>query len=143
MGSGTGYIYLYDKNSAMEMDVNSNGDPDWGWIEPQTQTSFTDAKLAGNYMLSQTGKRVYSESEGQLAVTSGGAADVTINEAGTANFRWNETMDMIYNWDSTTYGTFVVSAGSQPQASCAVISSTRLACTPQSDDEPAVMIMQQ
>jgi hypothetical protein len=142
MGSGTGYIYLYDKNSAMEVDVNRDGYPDWGWIEPQTQTSFTDAKLAGSYMLSQVGG-THDASVGLLAITSGGAADVTIIDASEGEFSWDQIMDMTYNWDSTTYGTFLVGSGSEQEVSCAAITASRLACTLQTDDQPSVMIMQQ
>jgi len=53
-GNGTFYLYMFDKNSALEMNVTSSGDPEGaGWVEPQSQTTFTDAAVAGNYMVGQ------------------------------------------------------------------------------------------
>ena len=35
------------------MSVGDNGSLDSGWLEPQTQTAFTDAALAGNYLFGE------------------------------------------------------------------------------------------
>jgi hypothetical protein len=51
--SGTTYLYLYNTNSAVEISVGVNGSLDSGWMEPQTQTSFTGAALAGNYLFGE------------------------------------------------------------------------------------------
>ena len=44
---GTGYLYFYGTNLAAEM---SPGNAEWGWLEAQTQTTFTFASEAGSYM---------------------------------------------------------------------------------------------
>jgi hypothetical protein len=45
--SGGGTTYFFGTNLAAEM---SSGSAEWGWTEAQTQTTFTYAAEAGNYM---------------------------------------------------------------------------------------------
>ncbi len=51
-GNGTTVLYLANTNAGIELSVGGGSNPiDSGFIENQTQTTFTDAAFAGNYML--------------------------------------------------------------------------------------------
>ena len=51
--SGITYLYLFNSNSAVEMSVATNGSLDSGWLQPQSQSTFTNAALAGNYLVGE------------------------------------------------------------------------------------------
>jgi hypothetical protein len=149
----TGRLYLFNTNQAFEMEVaNPNSitttpySVGSGWMEAQTQTTFTDAAVAGNYMegqlpLMQTGQ---IGSIGEFSASSGGNVTANTSEGGEEYFNWDQAQTGTFSWLSNTNGTFSITPGSGTlQTSCAVISSTRSACIVNTDNYPSVEILQQ
>ena len=142
-GGGTIYMYFFNDNSAFFMDFNG-GSPsslETGWMEPQTQTTFTNAALAGNYLYLELPlmESTISGYEGEWNFNNANnvTGDTTI--AGRGYLTYDVPLSGVtYSWLSTTYGTF--SIGSR---SCAVISATRAACIYNTTITPFVMILQQ
>jgi hypothetical protein len=145
--SGTTYLYLFNNTSAFEMSVGDNGSLDSGWLESQTQTAFTNAALAGNYIfgdLSQLNIEP-SSSVGVFAVTASGAINAALTTTSRGNLSWDQSTSMTYSWDKTApgTGTFLVANGAQSGSSCAVINATKFVCTPQADPAPCVQVVEQ
>ncbi|MGA7832851.1 MAG: IPT/TIG domain-containing protein [Terracidiphilus sp.] len=145
--SGTTYLYLFDSDSAFEMSVGGNGSLDSGWLEPQTQSVFTDAEVAGNYLFGElsswnTGP---TSSLGVFDVTGSGAINATVSTASLGSLSWDQPESMSYSWDTSAPGTgsFLISDGAQESASCVVIGATKFVCTSQSDPTPSIEVMQQ
>jgi hypothetical protein len=147
LGSDTAYLYLFNNSTAFELRVKENGSLDSGWFEPQTQTTFTDAALAGNYVLGELPLLNGSSSGnvGEFVLSGSGAINGSTTAAGEENLSWDQSISMIYSWDTTApgTGTFLVANGTQQAASCAVISSTKFVCTLQADPAPSIEVMQQ
>ncbi len=145
--SETSYFYFFADNSALYIDETSTGDYlATGWIEPQSQTTFTDAAVAGNYLLGQLPQLEPGSNGnvGEFDMLSNGNITEGISTAGVGDFTWDDPISMTYAWDTTATGTgsFLIGSGSKG-ASCMVISSTRAACIFNGDDSPSVMILQQ
>ncbi len=148
---GTTYLYLFDNNSAFEMSVGDNGSLDSGWLEsqtvPQTQTDFTGAALAGNYLLGEL--PLLSESSnanvGEYDLTAAGSMNAALTTAGRGELSWDQSASLTYSWDATApgAGTFLVANGAQGEASCAVISATKFVCASQTDPSPSVEVIEQ
>jgi hypothetical protein len=143
----TSYLYFYDNSSALYMDLGSSGYLQTGWVEPQTQTTFTDAALAGNYLFGQLSPMQATQhgNVGELNVSSGGVITGGLTEAGQGVFSYDQSQSMgTLTWDSTApgTGTFLIGSGDQG-VSCAVISATKIVCTLNADSSPAVLILQQ
>jgi len=149
-GSDTLYYYLYDNNAGFVMNVkintgNSSYEVDSGWIDAQTQTNFTDANLAGNYMggqfppLSVDGNAFV----GEIDVLNNGTADAAFTSAGEQNLEWDQAETSVpYSFTSTTYGTYTFDSGAN-QFDCIGISSTKTVCIESVEGSPAVAIFQQ
>jgi len=144
--SGTSYLYLFNTNSAFAMSVNANGSLDSGWLEPQTQTTFTDAALAGNYLFGEL-PQLNLASNGNTGVfdlTGSGTISGSLSTAGEENSYWNQSTSMAYAWDATSpgTGTFLIT-GAQGQASCAVINAAKFVCASQTDSSPSIQVFEQ
>jgi hypothetical protein len=142
----TSYLYFYDIGSALEMDLGS-GYLSTGWIEAQTQTTFTDAALVGTYLFGQLPPMQATQhgNVGELSLDSAGNITGGISEAGQGDFSYDQSQNMgTLIWDSTApgTGTFLIGSGSKG-ASCAVISATKIVCTLNADSSPGVLIFQQ
>ncbi len=146
-GSGTGYLYFFNNNTAFEMDSDSGDEPDSGWMEAQSQTTFTDAALAGSYMTGKLPATSQGENDniGEVIFASSGAITGSQTQAGEGKFEWEAPLppDLTYSWLSATDGTFSVLSSGVAQLSCAVISSTKLVCIENSSNSANVTIMQQ
>jgi hypothetical protein len=143
-GGGMIYMYFFDNNSAFFLNLNG-GSPsslDTGWMEPQTQTTFTNATLAGNYL--------YGYLPVMISTMYGGVGDWNFDNAGNVTgentsagkgiFQYDMPLSgWTYSWLSTTYGTFSMNGN----RSCAIINSTRAACIYNNTTTPFVMILQQ
>jgi hypothetical protein len=145
--SGTTYLYLFNNTSAFEMSADDNGSLDSGWLESQTQTSFTNAALAGNYLfgdLSQLNIEP-SGSVGVFGVTASGAINADLTTTSRGNLSWDQSTSMTYSWDTTVPGTgaFLVANGAQGGSSCVVISATKFVCASQADPTPSVQVVEQ
>lgn len=137
---GTRYLYLWGNNSAFEMGVNSTG-MDSGLMESQSQTTFTDAAIAGHYTHSLLPRLApnFGDIVGELNLDNAGNITGSLAEAGQGYFTWYDGIKSTYTWDSTVDGTVLFNNG---WLSCAVISSTRLACMNDSANLPRVIIEQ-
>jgi hypothetical protein len=147
-GTDSVYWYLFDNNSGFHLDLSGSSYLETGWIEPQTQSTFTNAAIAGTYMFGQiqpmqSGQHA-NVGEFTLNNANGNMAG-QISDAGQGLFSYDQTQNMSYTWDpatSNTTGTFLVGSGTDG-ASCAVVSATRAVCTTNGDTSPALMILQQ
>jgi hypothetical protein len=148
-GSDSVYLYFFNNNSAIELDLSSNGYLESGWVEAQSQTTFTDAGVAGNYMLGQLPPMSATQNGnvGEFDLSSADGITGGITTASEGYFTWDQAQTMTYTWDTSVAGTgtFLVADPSNPGkggASCAVISATKVACIIQSD-KASVLILQQ
>jgi hypothetical protein len=147
-GSGDSvYLYFFDNGAAFELDLNGNGYLQTGWVEPQSQTTFTYAAVAGNYLFGMLPPMQATQhgNVGELNVSSSGAITGGLTEAGQGDFSYDQSQSMgTLSWDSTATGTgtFLIGSGSKG-ISCAVISATKIVCTLNGDSSPGVMILQQ
>jgi hypothetical protein len=145
--AGTTFLYLFDNASAIAMNVNSNGSIDTGWLEAQTQTSFTDAALAGNYLSGEL-PLLNPESDGTVGeyiLPGDGTIQGGVTIAREEELSWDQPLSTTYAWDATVSGagTFLVANGPQGAASCAVVTATKFACIAQTDPAPSIGLMQQ
>jgi hypothetical protein len=145
--SGVTYLYWFNANSALSMSVGDSGALDTGWLEPQSQTIFTNAALTGNYLFGEmpllNGQT--NASVGVDSVTAGGAINAVLTTTGNDYLTWDQAASTTYAWDATATGTgsFIVSKSGLPQASCIVLSAARFACAPQSDPAPSIQFGEQ
>jgi hypothetical protein len=141
------YEYFFDNNSAFFLSFNS-GSPSslsTGWIEPQTQTTFTDAALAGNYLLGQLPLMIptMSGTVREWDFDNAGNITGTQTSGGPATFSYDTAVTgTTYSWLSSTDGTFSAPTSTTGR-SCAVISATRAACISNTATTPGVIILQQ
>ena len=144
-------MYFFNTNTAFHLDLNDSY-LETGWIEPQTETTFTYAALAGNYLLGQLPRtEPYSSGNvGEIATSSCSSGSSScgwtggVTTAGSGSFSFDQsTGSMTYNWDASAPGTgsYLVETGGKG-LSCVVISATRDACIVNADT-PSVMILQQ
>jgi hypothetical protein len=149
LNSGTEYLYLFDTNSAFAMSVKDSGAVDSGWLEPQTQTTFTNAALAGDYLSGElallSAEEVSVANAGVYALAASGAITGAASAAGAEVLSWDQPVSATYSWDSTApgTGTFLIAGDPSQEASCAVISPTRFVCASQTDSSPSIEVMQQ
>jgi len=146
--SDTMVAYYFNTGSAFDFDYNSGQNYlATGWTEPQTQTTFTDAKVGGDYLIGSLPlmKADKGAMLGELVLsTTSSAITGNISQVGEGEFSWDQSNPMTYAWDTTTTGTgtLIVSDASGAVASCAVINSTKIVCTNQSDF-PTIMVLEQ
>jgi hypothetical protein len=145
--SGTTYLYLFNTGSAFEMSVADNGSLDSGWLESQTQTTFTYAALAGTYLLGEMPRLsgLSPGSVGEYSLTGSGAINGTVTVSGRETLSWDQATNMTYSWNTAApcTGTFLVASGSENQASCAAISATKIVCTSQTGTAPSIEVIEQ
>ncbi len=149
-GSGDSYtMYFFDNNSAFITDFNGGGSPNYletGWMEPQTQTIFTNAALGGDYLIGpmpmMSVSQIVQIGETNLSTTSNSAFSGELSAGGAGVFAFDQPFSgLTYAWDTTESGTgtfLIPSAG----MSCAVINSTKAVCTNQTDF-PSINFLQQ
>ena len=108
--NGGAYLYLFGTDNAFEMDYDGNGGFDAGWVEPQTQTTFSDATVAGTYMVGQfpPSSPDSNSNVGEVTMDSSGNFNAQLSQGGENGLTFDQTMDLTYAFDSTTYGTFLV-----------------------------------
>jgi hypothetical protein len=141
------YAYYFNTDSAFEVDFNGGeGYLATGWMEPQSQTTFTDAAVAGNYM---TGRLPVMEPAandiaGQIDLLSNGNYTGNLTTAGNGDYSYDQPISGTYSWDTTVTGSgsFLVDSGPSGM-SCVAISSTTAACIVNGDTSPGVTILQQ
>jgi hypothetical protein len=144
---GTFYLYFFNNNSAFEVDFNgSNGNLETGWMESQTQSTFTNAKLGGDYLTGplplMSAAQNVQIGEVNLSTTSSSAFTGELTEGGAGVFSFDQPFSgPTYAWDTTTTakGTFLIPLAGM---SCAVINPTEAVCTNQTGF-PAITIFQQ
>jgi hypothetical protein len=143
--SGATYLYFYDANSAFELSVGSNGSVDSGWLEAQSQATFTNAALTGNYLFGELPLLSVQPTAyaGEYNLSLSGALTAGLTTSTEGALSWDQALTTTYAWDTTATGVFLIASGAQGKASCAVISATRFACIPQADIAPSIQIMQQ
>jgi hypothetical protein len=115
-------------------------------LEPQTQTVFTGAALAGNYLFGELPLLSVEPTGyvGEYNLTGGGAISGAVTSAAQGVFSWDQSLSATYAWDTTApgTGTFLIANGAEGAASCAVISAIKFVCAAQSDPSPSVQVMQ-
>jgi hypothetical protein len=143
------YVYFFNTNSAFWLDFDVKTSSSFlqpGWVEPQTQTTFTDAAAAGDYMVGKVPvlEPASNGIAGQYDLLSNGNYTGGLTTSGEGDFSYDQPISGTYNWDTTATGTgsFLMGSGSSGM-SCMVISSTRAACIVNADTSPGVMILQQ
>jgi hypothetical protein len=147
--SGAGFLYLYNNNAALEVAggavTGGNYDVEFGYMEPQTLTTFTDAALAGNYVGADYPRIEPQGGESTLlldATSSGTASDIE-NDGGQGEMAYAGTGSATFAWTSTTYGTFSVSQGGSADVSCIAIAAGRFACMENTSGNPNIILFQQ
>jgi hypothetical protein len=153
-GAGTGYLYFFDNNEAFEISA-TNGALETGLLEAQTQTVFTDAALAGTYMVGELPQQEANPS-GSQTTPNGTVGEWTLGNSGTVAgvtttagygvLNAGQSANFNYSWDSTApdTGAFLVSGSlGVGDATCITISPTKFVCTPQTDSTNYLMIGQQ
>jgi hypothetical protein len=112
------YYYLYDTNQGFVMHVSgagtANGSADAGWIENQSQTSFSNSTVAGNYLLGQypplSAKGIALV--GEVQVQANGTANASVSSAGLQEFEWDQVSNSLpYTFISNSDGSYSVSSG--------------------------------
>jgi hypothetical protein len=145
-GSGSAFLYMYDNNSAFIMTASGSGDADAGSIEAQTQTTFTDAAVAGNYMLGGLPPES-PQAEGvvgEVDVFNTGSITSNISIAGEGGFSYDQAQSgLAYTWLSNAYGTLSTTDNGQTSQTCIVITSSKTVCITNTSAEPSVTILQQ
>jgi hypothetical protein len=153
--NGSAYMYFFNNNSALMMDfgTNNGGFLETGWLEPQSQTTFTYAAVAGTYLFgglpqmepgSNGGVGEFILSSCSSSSTSCGLTG-GVTTGGEGDFSYDQSIGSgTYNWDTTVTGTgsFLSGTGSKG-LSCMVISATKDVCIFNGDDSPSVAILQQ
>jgi hypothetical protein len=153
-------VYFYNTGSAFTMDfdtkIKSGATLNYlhtGWTEPQSETTFTYAAVAGTYLFGQLPK-IEPGSNGNTGewvlsscVTGSSSCGFTgsVTTGGQGGFSYDQSIgSMTYNWDTTVTGTgsFLSGTGSKG-LSCIVISATKDVCIFNGDDSPSVVILQQ
>lgn len=145
-GSGTIILYMFDNNNTFEMSLGTGTYPvERGRIEPQTQTTFTDAALAGTYMMTEMAPLEENalDRNGELTVGSDGSLTGQFTDGGQGDYNFDQSMTATYAWDTTATGTGTFLAPTPANWSCAVINSTRFVCLDQTATPPAMRIFQQ
>jgi len=145
--AGTTYLYLFNNNSAVEMSVGDNGSLDSGWLESQSQTEYTSAALAGNYLGGEMPllSSASNASVGEYSLASTGAISGSATVTGQEYLSWDQSISMTYSWDATApnTGAFLTVGGAQGASGCIVISATKFVCSPQTDPAPSIEIIGQ
>jgi hypothetical protein len=140
----TTVIYLANTNAGIEVGVGGGTNSlESGFFENQTQATFTDAALAGDYMIGllPVESAMKHDTVGEFDVTSSGTATAGASSGGQGVFNYDQAQSYDYSFDSTApgTGTFLLTNG---DGSCAVLTSTRAVCTSQSDSVGTILVLQ-
>jgi hypothetical protein len=144
-GNDSCFFYFFGPGSAFYLDLNSNGYLATGWLEAQTETTFTNAAVAGDYLLGKMPPMSASSNDanGELNLLSSGNITGSATTAGVGDLTWDEPITVeTYSWASTTYGTFTTGTGNKDW-SCAVISATKDICITNGSGSADMVILQQ
>ena len=146
-GTDTVYLYFFNSNTAFFIDLDgTQGNLASGWVEAQKQTTFSNATLAGSYLLGEMPAMKASQDGqvGVVTVSNTGSITADITEAGQGEFNFDQSQTGIgYNWLSNTYGAFSVSGGGGSGSSCFVISAAKSVCIDNASSTPSVTVLQQ
>jgi hypothetical protein len=149
--SETGYLYFFNNNSALYLDLNgAKNDLQWGWFLPQTQTTFTDAAVAGNYLFGKLprleGGSNQNDAVGEFDLATNGNVTGDSSSAGEQYFVYDQTGTFgTVTWDPSApanSGAFLIGSGNKG-FSCVVISATESVCLQNGASTADMMLMQQ
>jgi hypothetical protein len=144
-GGDSAFFYFFNAGSAFYLDLNgTKPDLETGWLEAQTQTTFTNAALAGDYLLGKLPpvSADHNDAIGELNLLSNGNITGSATTGGEGDFTWEQAIGMSYSWASPTYGTFTTGTGTK-DLSCAVISATKDVCIVNGSGSAEMMILQE
>ncbi len=132
-GTDSGYMYFYNTNSAFYVDLNGGGGLNYletGWLEPQTQATFTNAALAGTYMLGEVHLKPGDTSVGEAVVASNGTITASVSTGGQNSFSFDSAQSgLSYTWLNSTYGSFsLTQTGQSGGETCMVITASKDIC---------------
>ena len=147
-GSDSAFLYFFNTNQAFFLTLNgSDGFLQTGWLEPQTQTVFTNAAVAGSYVVGQM-PLLNADADGNAGVVSlnsTGGLSGGISTAGRGYFQYDAPLSLGYSWDSTNAGTgSMLLSSPKPGGSssgCIVVTATRSVCA-LSDSGSNVLVLQ-
>jgi hypothetical protein len=147
-GGDTSLFYFFGAGSAFYLDFNgSESYLATGWLESQTQTTFTDTALAGNYLLGKLPPLTAANNDtvGEFDLANSGNITGGISTAGQGDFSFDQSSPMTYEWDpSATAGTGSLLIGSGSKGlSCVVISTTEFVCLENGSTSADMMVVQQ
>ena len=146
-GNAPVYMYLFGTNYAFGVGLSGNGGFDSDWLEPQVQPAssapFTFPYIKGTYMMGASDSNQNGVT-GEFTLDSSGNITGSQSQGGESGLTFDQPMSgLTAAWDSTTYGTFVITnptdTGGKGGVSCIAINAQKLACTLQSDDKPALL----
>jgi hypothetical protein len=144
-GGGYGYLYFTGNNNALEMVYNSTtGYMESGNLNTQSQTTFTDDAVAGNYLFGEAGVTTPGfTSQGELGLDSEGNVTGGLSTGGEGYFAFDLPQSLTYQWDASAAGVGGLLIGGSNESSCIVNSSTRIICIVNTSPEAANFILLQ
>ena len=141
-GGDSAFLYFYNTNSALYLDLNGGGNPNYletGLLDPQTQTTFTDAALAGIYMDSDQALQSGNNSVGEGNLSSTGAVTAEFSKAGQDLSIFDQSQSgQTYSWLTTTDGAFTLNG-----STCMVVTSTSAICMNDTSASAKLSFLQQ
>jgi hypothetical protein len=146
VGGGLGYLYFNGNNNANLLVYDSTaGYLETGYFNAQTQTTFTDAAVAGNYLYGEGSVAAPGvTSEGEFNLASNGTITGGLSSGGDNYAAFDQPQPLNYQWDSsaTGYGGLLIGSGSS-EDSCVINSSTRVVCIVNTSPQAASFILLQ
>jgi hypothetical protein len=147
-GTDSAFLYFYGTNSAFYLDLNGSGSPsnlESGWLLPQTQTTFTNAALAGAYLTADMLEKPGDADVGESDLAGAGSITSGISTGGQNSFTWDESESgLTYSWLNSTYGAFsIVESGQSGGLTCMVITSTSGVCMEGTNGSAKMSVFQQ
>lgn len=141
-GSDSSFLYFYDVNSAFYLDLNGGGTPSYletGLLQPQTQTTFTDAALAGTYTGSDFALQGGNNTVGEGSLSSSGGVTVEFSKAGSGFSIFDQSQSgLTYSWLTATYGAFTYDG-----ATCIVVTPASAVCLNQTSSSAKMSNLQE
>ena len=145
-GSGLGYLYFTANNNALVLDFNSaSGYLETGDFNAQTQTTFTDAAVAGDYLFGESAVAAPGlTSQGEFDLDSAGNVTGGLSTGGEGYFAFDQSQSLTYRWDASVAnaGGLLIGSGSL-EDSCVVNTSTRMICIVNTSPQAATFILLQ
>ncbi len=156
IASTNAVFYFYDKNSAVfvaggEIGTTGDNQVQFGYMEPQSLTTFTDSAIAGTYISADTPLLEPDDANTAYSITMNSATGTTpgtitaFQDAGDYGYMSyaSTSSGLTYSWLSTIYGAIAILQTGEQGESCIAISATRFACMQTNTSDPAVIIGQQ